>query len=588
MPTCSSAKPLHFCSARYSPLSLIRRAASVVLLSFAVATPAAHGADPIMPLSEVRPGMQCTGLSVVRGTAIASFDVEVIDVIADDPAAGGPRILIRVSGPAVDSTGVGPGFSGSPILCDGRNAGAISEGIGEYGNKVVLATPIESILSARPKAAPAIARRAPGLLRAARPLAGPLTVSGVSIGARRLLIRAARRVGVSVLSAPPGPQGGYPPQELRPGSTVAASISAGDVAIGAIGTVAYRDGDAIYAFGHPLDGLGRRSLFMQDAYVFSVIGNPLGLADLGASTYKLTSSGGHDAGAITNDTFSAISGRLGSPPASIPLRVTARRRGGGSSVTLNSRLADERSLGYGSGLSLVAPLAAQTALDRLLGDLAPATIRLCTRYRVRQLRRPMGFCNTYFDAFDALSAVAEAGSLVDDFDLAPLTVRGAAVSLAAEPGVVDDVIVGADGPARVRGGQTMQVRVALRRRGGRGRTVSLRVPVPRDVRPGRRTLVIEGNGFSFGGDEIVFEIVEELSRGSRRAVANPTVRTAQSEPGSVRELARELAALAVPRGITARFRGRPARLVLRSDEVRYDGRAELGVRVLKPKRPSGR
>jgi hypothetical protein len=567
---------------------LIRRAASVVLLSFAVATPAAHGADPTMPLSEVRPGMQCTGLSVVRGTAIASFNVEVIDVIADDPAAGGPRILIRVSGPAVDSTGVGPGFSGSPILCGGRNAGAISEGIGEYGNKVVLATPIESILSARPKAAPANARRAPRLLRAARPLAGPLTVSGISLGARRLLTRAARRVGLSVLSAPPGPQGGYPPQELRPGSTVAASISAGDVAIGAIGTVAYRDGDAIYAFGHPLEGLGRRSLFMQDAYVFSVIGNPLGLADLGASTYKLTSSGGHDVGAITNDTFSAISGRLGSPPASIPLRVTARRRGGGSSVTLNSRLADERSLGYGSGLSFVAPLAAQTALDRLLGDLAPATIRLCTRYRVRQLRRPMGFCNTYFDAFDALSAVAEAGSLVDDFDLAPLTVRGAAVSLAAEPGVVDDVIVGADGPTRVRGGQTMRVRVALRRRGGRGRTVSLRVPVPRDVRPGRRTLVIEGNGFSFGGDEFVVEIVDELSRGSRRAAADPTVRTAQSEPGSVRELARELAALAVPRGVTARFRGRPPRLVLRSDEVRYDGRAELGVRVLKPKRPSGR
>src|ERR687896_1141947 len=149
--------------ARYSRASLIRRAVSLVLLSCAVAAEAARAADPIMPLAEVRAGMQCTGLSVVRGTEIASFGVEVIDVIAEDPAFGGARILVRVYGPAVDATGVGPGFSGSPILCGGRNAGAISGGIGEYGNKVVLATPIEAILSGHPQPAPAGARRVPRL-----------------------------------------------------------------------------------------------------------------------------------------------------------------------------------------------------------------------------------------------------------------------------------------------------------------------------------------------------------------------------------------------------------------------------------------
>ena len=126
--------------------------------------------------------MACTALSVVHGTEISSFNAEVLDVIADDPAAGGARLLVRVSGPAIDATGVGPGFSGSPIICDGRYAGAISEGIGDYGNKVVLATPIEAILGARPSAA-AGARKAPALLRAARPLTGPLVVSG-PLGAR--------------------------------------------------------------------------------------------------------------------------------------------------------------------------------------------------------------------------------------------------------------------------------------------------------------------------------------------------------------------------------------------------------------------
>ncbi len=272
-----------------------------------------------MPLSEVRAGMACAGLSVIRGTEITSFDVEVLDVIADD--AVGPRILVRVSGPAVDLTGVGPGFSGSPILCGGRNAGAISEAIGDYGNKVVLATPIESILGAGPAALPAGARRAPRLLRSARSLAGPLTVSGLSTGTRRLLARAARRAGRIVLAAPPGPVGGYPPQELLPGAAVAAALSTGDVSLGAVGTVAYRDGDQVYAFGHSLDGLGRRALFLQDAYVFGVIGNPIGVPDLGAITYKLTSSGGHELGSVTNDTFSAIYRQDRRRPALDPARV---------------------------------------------------------------------------------------------------------------------------------------------------------------------------------------------------------------------------------------------------------------------------
>ena len=74
--------------------------------------------------------MQCTGYSVIQGTTISSFDVTVLDVAAGE-AAGIGRILFQVSGPAVDATGIGPGFSGSPIYCpDGagvsRVIGAIS------------------------------------------------------------------------------------------------------------------------------------------------------------------------------------------------------------------------------------------------------------------------------------------------------------------------------------------------------------------------------------------------------------------------------------------------------------------------------
>ena len=106
--------------------------AAVAAAAFVLATAtAASAGDPVMPLGEVRSGMQCTGFSVVRGTEIASFGVEVIDVVDDRTGGPGPRILVRVSGPAVDETGVGPGFSGSPVYCPDaqgtqRNIGAIS------------------------------------------------------------------------------------------------------------------------------------------------------------------------------------------------------------------------------------------------------------------------------------------------------------------------------------------------------------------------------------------------------------------------------------------------------------------------------
>jgi len=544
------------------------------VLAVLAAPGGAQAADPIMPLSEVRAGMTCTGLSVVRGTQIASFDVEVLDVIAGESPYGGARLLVRVSGPAVDATGIGPGFSGSPIICDGRNAGAISEGIGEYGNKVVLATPIEAILGARPRAA-AGARVAPALLRAARPLAGPLVASGLSSRARRLLARAADRVDRTVLSAPPGPVGGYPPQDLVPGAAVAASLSTGDVAIGSVGTVAYRDGGQVFAFGHALDGLGRRELFMEDAYVFGVIGNPIGVPDLGAMTYKLTSSGGHALGAITNDAFSAIAGSVGEGPPSIPLRVTARMRGSGERVRLDSRLADERELGLGAGIGLIAPLAASTAIDRLLGSLEPAALTVCTRFQVRELSKPIGYCNPYFDSFTPLGDIAEASALVDGFDLGPLHIRRATVSAAVQRGFADDVIVGARGPERVRAGSTVPVRIALRRRGGGGRSLTVRVPIPTGLRPGSRTLVVKGNGFPAEDEELLLELVMTGEGGTGASAAAPRT------PG---QLQRAVAALHHPLGIEARFRRREPHVVLRSTEVRYEGSARVRLQVVRARR----
>jgi hypothetical protein len=537
-----------------------------------VAAPAAQAADPIMPLSGVKPGMRCTGLSVVKGTEISSFDVDIVDVIAAEAGLSGPRILIRVSGPAVDETGIGPGFSGSPVYCDGRNAGAISEGLGEYGNEVALATPIELMIRDRPPAPPEGARRDPALLRAARPLGTPLTVSGLTGRAAELVREAARRAHRPLFVAPAGPVGGYQPVDLRPGASVAATISTGDLALGAVGTVTYRDGEDLWAFGHPFEGLGKRALFLQDAYVYTIIQNPLGIQDFGAITYKLASADGNVLGSITSDKLDAIAGKVGSLPQSIPLHIVVKNRAG-ETVTQDSLLSDERDLGYGAGISFVAPLGLTQAVGRLTRDFGPSTLRMCLRIKVRELRRPMGFCNLYFSVDDAVNDVAQVGDMVDFFDLAPLHVQRIGIGARVRHGLKEDVILRGRAPRRAHKGSRIRVRLTVQRRHGARHRISVPVRVPRSLKPGRvHKLVVRGGGGGFSEDALIEELIAmldaELGGGG-----------STSEPSSVRELARRIHSLRRVPGIYARFDRRPARLVRRSGDVSYQGRVKMRVRV---------
>lgn len=522
-----------------------------------------------MPLSEVHAGMRCSALSVVRGTTISSFDVEILDTIAPEAGLTGPRLLVRVSGPAVDATGVGPGFSGSPIYCDGRNVGAISESIGSYGNFVVLATPIEEILTESPVPTPRGARAAGRLARSARPLQGPLTASGFSPRSRQLLATVAKRAGRTLLAAPPGPLGGFPQQQLVPGATVAAGFSSGDLEFGAVGTVAYRDGDRLWAFGHPFDEQGPRALFMQDGYVFSIVNNPLAIPEL-AETYKLATGGGHSQGTFSNDAAAAIVGTVGPEPPSVPLRVVAHA--GGRTTLLQVKLADERRYGLGAGISLLAPVAVESALEQAMRSLEPAHVNVCARFVVSGRKRPLGFCNGYASVDSALLDLIQAGGLVEGFNLPTLPLRQIEIVARARPGIPSDVIVAATPPARVRAGSRAQVRVRVRRRGsGAARTFSVPVRVPRSTQPGPRTLVVEGTSEGsqsdlednlLGAFELIFDIGSDAQ-----------------EPHSIKRLDGRLRSLHQPEGIVARFRGGEDQLVRSTKDVLYGGRVRVPVLV---------
>jgi hypothetical protein len=586
---------------RYVARSMRARLFALTVVALVLPAAPAVAGDPIMPLSDVRAGMQCTGYSVVQGTTISSFGVEILDVVDGDASGQGPRLLIRVSGPAVDGTGVGPGFSGSPIYCpDGqgvqRNAGAISESLGEYGGEVVLATPIEAILGAQvdaPAEGGSAAARASRtrkdrrLMARAKPLATPLTVSGLSAPLGRALERAGARKGRQVIAAPAGPLGSFPPQPMAPGAAIGVSYSMGDIQVGAIGTVAYTDGDRVWAFGHPFEGAGARRLLLQDAYVYRVIDNPVAIPGA-ATTYKYASLG-HTLGTISNDERDAVAGRTGALPPTVPVRVFAKDLDTGRSLVTGIRAADESRIGLPEGaspLTFVGPLAVTEAASSLLRS-APGRLSadVCVQISIGGLPRPVRFCNRYVSAFPAdedfvgtantvaaraSQDVFDALARIDDYQGRPPRIGEVAVRMDIRRGEQRAFLRSVKLPKRVRPGQKVRARVTLRRvRGGLIRR-SYRMTIPRGLERGERMLRFAGTDVDVADDGLLGAIIID---GIDDGAGNPG-------PRNLRALARGIRGLERYDGVRV-FAGSNRRRAFRDRDLRISGRAGTRVRVVR-------
>src|SRR5260370_494640 len=134
-----------------APLHLsgrLRRAFRLALL-FALLLPIAATAqsNEILPLDQVRPGMQGYAYTIFAGDQVEKFDLEVIGVM---PNFLGPRqsiILVQLKGPKVERTGVVAGMSGSPVYLDGKLAGALSLKLGIFTKDPIAGvTPIEDVI----------------------------------------------------------------------------------------------------------------------------------------------------------------------------------------------------------------------------------------------------------------------------------------------------------------------------------------------------------------------------------------------------------------------------------------------------------
>jgi hypothetical protein len=101
---------------------------------------------------------------------------------------------------------------------------------------------------------------------------------------------------------------------LKPGDAIGVMLVGGDLQLGGTGTVTYVDGDRVYAFGHPMYNLGPTEYPMTRAYVYTVLPSLF-------SSMKLSSTG-EVIGTFTQDRATAIAGRLGPGPRTLPVTLS--------------------------------------------------------------------------------------------------------------------------------------------------------------------------------------------------------------------------------------------------------------------------
>ena len=366
---------------------------AALLASFIFTTGASAAGEPIMPLSDVTVGMSCSAKTVFQGTTPQSFPVTVKDIYHDTT---GDFLLVEVGG-AASSTGIAAGMSGSPVYCPVVGggeafAGALSYSIGWENDQVGLATPIETMIGEVPtnnaasKAMPAsLAKKVEGVR--AFPLLRSTT--GMSPSAIAILNKRNPRLNLIQGSSVASSITAASDSELNPGDSVGVAFINGDISSGGVGTVSYRDGSRIWAFGHPLAAVGNSSLFLTTAPVTTIV-------DAGPSSifgsYKLATIG-PNIGVLDNDSFNSISGVLNQQSAQT--EAVANFSGSAKNVTLRSSFADEAALGYPHGNSVqdYSGAMAVTAADKAAGGYVPRwSGSVCWEITVRSIKDPFRFC----------------------------------------------------------------------------------------------------------------------------------------------------------------------------------------------------
>lgn len=483
--------------------------------------------NKILPVSEVREGMRGTARTVFRGNKPEEFNVEILGLM---PQWVGPKqdlIIGRLSGANAERTFVFAGMSGSPVYIDGKLVGAISYSFPFAKEPICGITPIEQMLSIVETApTPIVASTAskafsyaelqadvwqPDLGRAAaqsrlasgfpadsmlmavagqtfRQITTPVTFSGVSQKTIDLLTPQLLSAGILPIAASNGAAEITPLKKansdtLLGGDSVTVHLTRGDISLAAAGTVTLRDGDKIYAFGHPFFGLGTASLPMSESHVVTVVPNA-------NNSFKLTVPDSM-VGTMTQDRATTVFGRLGETPRMLPIKIKLQTsRGRQEEINFESALDEMLTpLMVNVGVSNVL-----LANERNVGD---TTVELSGEIAVRgeePIKLSRRFVGKQAIGLASSAAAIPVGALLRA-GFEGLDITGVTLNMTAKDGGNTAVLdrISAD-RIQVRAGETVEVSAFQRTDTGKAIIQKIPVTIPKDTAPGTISITVgDGN-----------------------------------------------------------------------------------------------
>ena len=486
----------------------------------------------LMPVSDVRPGMTGYGMTVFQGTKPERFEVEVLGVLQGVPNPKQCSVIARLSGPLVDRTGVFAGMSGSPVYIDGKLVGAVAFTFPFAKEPIAGITPIQymiqnfeqgpehhpaarqnasfnTLIARAGKADQASPARGDNALEsqgntpasvysgsAMIPISTPVSFSGIPQAAIDRFGGELKELGIQPIAGVGG-GGGLTPMTaangntLTGGSSVSVALVRGDFTVDAAGTVTYRDGDRIYAFGHPFLSSGVTSWPMSEASVITVVPNL-------NNSFKLSTAGSL-VGAINQDRSTGIYGQLGDQPRMIPVHIT---------VHTSRNMTDTYDFQVVSDAYLTPLLmkltsfAAVTATERSLGT---QTIKLNGNINV-QGQAPVSFDDTFSAPngaiFMAVAAIERPVAILMGSGFDNLDIQGINLDITSSDTRSDGVLnrLWVD-KIDVERGETIEVQAFARNENGAEFVERIPVKIPADAPVGPLEILI-GDGASISQAEL--------------------------------------------------------------------------------------
>jgi hypothetical protein len=360
---------------------------------------------PVMGVDEIRPGMKGYGKTVFKNNQIERFDVEIIGVLRN-VFPKGDIILARLSGGPLRDMGVIAGMSGSPIYIDDRLIGAVAYGWSFSKEPITGITPIKEMLQVydltsseplhadevspgtqaqatgsgeRSALAPFRIQVSPeqlGQLDAPlssepiasltlEPLSTPLFVTSRHPSVLRELkqLFAPYNLTPILSGSASGSASIHDDIPVEPGAALGVQLVAGDLDISAIGTVTYKKGNKLVAFGHPMFLSGNVDIPMASAYIYSILPSYYFPFKFGEVVRQV--------GSVRQDRWTAIGGILGHEAPMVPVSVKVHLPDQKQSKVFSYRVWEDRS--FGPRLTVISLYESLLSTDKFQGDSA-ATI----------------------------------------------------------------------------------------------------------------------------------------------------------------------------------------------------------------------